>query len=165
MRLRTLRWFVWLLFLALFAAIVLRWISLERWRWSLLHTEAQPAETETPAPTPELTPRQREIVQLLAEGRLMMSADTAEKVAALSRRISESAKQTMFRQLALWIEGAVHYDNARTAWNNAREAAVWSLIYSQRGRDVARQAEQYQQFDKQIRQTHSSRLREIMGKA
>jgi hypothetical protein len=102
---------------------------------------------------------------LSAEGRLMMSADTAEKVAALSRRISEGAKQTMFRQLALWIEGAVHYENARTAWNNAREAAVWSLIYSQRGRDVARQAEQYQQFDKQIRQTHSSRLREIMGKA
>lgn len=102
--------------------------------------------------------------EMLTEGRLIMSADSAEKIALLTRRIGDSAKQTMFRQLALWIEQAAHYDNARTAWNSAREAAVWSLIYSQRGRDVARQAEQYQQFDRQIRQTHASYLRELMAK-
>jgi hypothetical protein len=55
-RLSTLRWLALLLFLALFAGVVLRWISLERLRLSLLHltTQALPMPTETPEilPTP-----------------------------------------------------------------------------------------------------------------
>ncbi|MBA3962659.1 MAG: hypothetical protein H0X40_12260 [Chthoniobacterales bacterium] len=48
-RLRTLRWFALLLFLGLFAAIVLRWISLERLRESLLRFPTQQI-VPTPAP-------------------------------------------------------------------------------------------------------------------
>ncbi|MGZ4966278.1 MAG: glycoside hydrolase family 75 protein [Chthoniobacterales bacterium] len=70
-RLRTLRWLVLLLFLALFAAIVMRWISLERWRWDLLHTEATPMETETPIPIPEPSvPKQRVVTGRLETARL-----------------------------------------------------------------------------------------------
>ncbi len=61
-----------LLFLAVFAAVVLRWISLERWRWSLLHSEALPIETETPPPVlPEPTaPRTRVLTGKLETARL-----------------------------------------------------------------------------------------------
>ena len=53
-RLSTLRWLALLLFLALFAGIVLRWISLERLRLSLLRLTAQ--ATPTPTETPEILP-------------------------------------------------------------------------------------------------------------
>ncbi len=71
-RLRTLRWLVLLLFLAVFAAVVMRWISLERWRWSLLHSEAVPIETITPPPLlPEPTaPRVRVLTGRLETARL-----------------------------------------------------------------------------------------------
>lgn len=98
---------------------------------------------------------------LLVEGRSVMSADSAETVAAVATKIGDNARETMFRQLALWIKRATDYDKPRVAWEAAREAAIWSLIYSQRMRDIAGQAEQYQQIDKQIRQTHASRLREM----
>lgn len=61
-RLNTLRWVALLLFLALFGAIVLRWISLERLRFTLqrIATEALPTATplpsELPTPTPWRTP-------------------------------------------------------------------------------------------------------------
>ena len=54
-RLRTLRWLALLLFIGLFGAIVLRWISLERLRLSLLRlgpvAVATPTATATPTPT------------------------------------------------------------------------------------------------------------------
>ena len=53
-RLRTLRWLALLLFLGLFGAIVLRWISLERLRLSLQRTG--PLPHSTPAATPEIIP-------------------------------------------------------------------------------------------------------------
>ncbi len=96
-----------------------------------------------------------------AEGRLVMSAETSETVAVIATRVSEGARQTMFRQLALWIARATQFDSPKGAWDAAREAAVWSLVYSQRTRDITTQAELYQRFDKQIRQTHSTRLREL----
>ncbi|HEV3410685.1 MAG TPA: hypothetical protein VG095_10350, partial [Chthoniobacterales bacterium] len=59
-RLSTLRVIVLLLLAGFFIAIILRWISLERWRWKLLHTEASSVEITEATPTPEPTaPRQR----------------------------------------------------------------------------------------------------------
>ena len=58
-RLRTLRRLVLLLSLALLTAVVLRWVSLERWRWNLLHTEAAPSEIFDSTPAPEAPPRPR----------------------------------------------------------------------------------------------------------
>ncbi|MFN2475242.1 MAG: glycoside hydrolase family 75 protein [Chthoniobacterales bacterium] len=59
-RLSTLRVFVWLLFLGLLTAIVLRWISLERWRWNLANVEpvalATPRRSAAPTPTPPPKP-------------------------------------------------------------------------------------------------------------
>lgn len=51
LRLTTLRRVVLLIFLALFAAITLRWISLERWHWQMTQDE----ETEEPTPPPRPT--------------------------------------------------------------------------------------------------------------
>ncbi len=53
-RLRTLRWVALFLFLGLFAAIVLRWISLERLRLTL--QRLGPLPHATPTATPELIP-------------------------------------------------------------------------------------------------------------
>ncbi len=57
-RLRTLRWLAALLFLALLVAIVLRWVSLERWRWDVEQAEASSPRVAilTPTPKPEPTP-------------------------------------------------------------------------------------------------------------
>jgi hypothetical protein len=100
---------------------------------------------------------------MLAESRQVMAATTAVSVSLIATKAGENARETMFRQLALWIKRATDYSTPRSAWDAAREAAVWSLLFSQRGRDVAAQAEQYQQIDKQIRATHASRLREMAG--
>ncbi len=100
---------------------------------------------------------------LLAEGRMMMAASSADMVATLAAQIAEEARATMFRQLSLWIKRAVDYSDPRPAWEAAREAAVWSLIYSQRTKDVESQVAQYRVFDKQIRQTHGLKLHEISG--
>jgi hypothetical protein len=51
LRLRTLRRIVFFIFLALFAAVVLRWISLERWHWQTMRAE----NVEIPAPLPSAT--------------------------------------------------------------------------------------------------------------
>jgi|GEM_PF-1033256 len=99
---------------------------------------------------------------MAAEARLIMAADKAETVATIATKAGEGARETMFRQLALWIKRATNYETPHAAWEAAREAAVWSLIYSQRARDVATQAEQYQQIDKQIRQTHATHLRDMI---
>jgi hypothetical protein len=48
----TLRRIVLLIFFALFVAITLRWISLERWRWTMTHAE----EIETALPSPPAAP-------------------------------------------------------------------------------------------------------------
>ena len=61
-RLRTLGWIVLLLFLALFAGIVLRWISLERWRWNLTRAEESPLRYAEPTPTPEPTPPKPKVI-------------------------------------------------------------------------------------------------------
>ncbi len=95
---------------------------------------------------------------------MIMTATSADTVASIALKAGEGARETMFRQLALWIKRATDYELPRAAWEAAREAAIWSLIYSQRARDVAAQAEQYQQIDRQIRQTHGSRLREMTAK-
>jgi len=48
----TLRRIVLLIFFALFVAITLRWISLERWRWTMTRAEG----IEAPSPTPTAAP-------------------------------------------------------------------------------------------------------------
>jgi len=55
-RLSTLRWLALLLFLALFAAIVLRWISLERLRLTTQKFSLPVLVTPTPPPVPTATP-------------------------------------------------------------------------------------------------------------
>ncbi len=56
-RLRTLRWLALCLFIGLFSAIVLRWISLERLRlgWQRLGPPSRPTPTATPTPVPTPT--------------------------------------------------------------------------------------------------------------
>ena len=61
-RLSTLRVFAWLLFLGLLAAIVLRWISLERWRWNLVSIEPAVVATPTPAATASPTPAKQPVI-------------------------------------------------------------------------------------------------------
>jgi glycosyl hydrolase group 75 (putative chitosanase) len=50
----TLRRIVLFIFFALFAAVTLRWISLERWRWTITRVE-EPSPTPTAAPSPTAT--------------------------------------------------------------------------------------------------------------
>lgn len=51
-RLRTLRLFLLLLLLGCLTAIILRWVSLERWRLSQEHAETTPLRLPEPTPTP-----------------------------------------------------------------------------------------------------------------
>ncbi len=57
-RLRTLRWLATLLFLGLLGAVILRWVSLERWRWNLERTTSTSPRLTLPPPVakPEPTP-------------------------------------------------------------------------------------------------------------
>ena len=50
-RLRTLRWFLLLLLAGVLTAIIMRWISLERWRWNLEHAPVSAVKTADPTPT------------------------------------------------------------------------------------------------------------------
>ncbi len=93
----------------------------------------------------------------------MMAATDSQVVAKLSLKISEGTRGMMFRQLALWIKRASQQGDVRAAWEAAREAAIWSLIYAQSARDVESQVEQYQQLDRKIRLAHASHLRKIAG--
>ena len=92
-RLSTLRVFVLLLFGGFFVAIVLRWISLERWRWNLLHTEASPVEIKERTPAPEPTVRQRVVGGRLETTRLFNgillrpTVDTSPGRAASEERV------------------------------------------------------------------------------
>lgn len=52
-KVRTLRWLAFAIFLALFVAVVLRWISLERWHWQMTHAIE---EFSSPTPLPSATP-------------------------------------------------------------------------------------------------------------
>jgi hypothetical protein len=61
---------VLLLFSALLAAIILRWISLERWHWKVVHAPETPVTIVEPTPTPEPTPRTRVIGGRLESARL-----------------------------------------------------------------------------------------------
>ncbi|CAN5431234.1 hypothetical protein BH18VER1_BH18VER1_08050 [soil metagenome] len=61
-RLSTLRVIALLLFLGLFTAIVLRWISLERWRWSLPGTTPITIQRIEPTPTPEPKPTRPPVI-------------------------------------------------------------------------------------------------------
>ncbi len=61
-RLRTLRWLALLLFIALFGAIVLRWISLEKLRLTMLRLGPQIVATPTPTATEIPTPTRPPVV-------------------------------------------------------------------------------------------------------
>ncbi len=61
-RLSTLRVIALLLFLGLLTAIVLRWISLERWRWNLARTEPVTVERREPTPTPRPAPTKPPVI-------------------------------------------------------------------------------------------------------
>ncbi|MGI8435354.1 MAG: glycoside hydrolase family 75 protein [Chthoniobacterales bacterium] len=61
-RLRTLRWLALLLFIGLFSAIVLRWISLERLRLSMLRLGPQAISAPTPTATVARTPSRPPVV-------------------------------------------------------------------------------------------------------
>lgn len=59
---RTLRRLVLLLFSAVLAAIILRWISLERWRLSLAQGPPEPAGLIEPTPAPLPTPPRPQVI-------------------------------------------------------------------------------------------------------
>ena len=62
-RLSTLRVIALLLFLGLLTAIILRWISLERWRWNLARTDPAPSIRRLePTPTPKATPSKPPVI-------------------------------------------------------------------------------------------------------
>jgi hypothetical protein len=50
-----LRWFLLLLLTGVLTAIIMRWVSLERWRWNLEHAEVSPVRTADPTPIPSPT--------------------------------------------------------------------------------------------------------------
>jgi hypothetical protein len=61
-RLRTLRWLALLLFLGLLGAIIVRWISLERLRLTMLRLGPEVVATPTPETTPAATPWRTPII-------------------------------------------------------------------------------------------------------
>ncbi len=65
----TLRRIVLLIFFALFVAITLRWISLERWRWTITHAE----EIETASPSPTAAPSAAATRPLTISGKFDLS--------------------------------------------------------------------------------------------
>ena len=72
-RLRTLRWFAALMFLGLLATLILRWVSLERWRWNLGHAiavEPRVPPPEQPAKPEPAPPKFRPITGKLETARL-----------------------------------------------------------------------------------------------
>ncbi len=59
---RTLRIFALLLVCAAMAAIILRWISLERWHRNLAQTEDVPLRRLEPTPAPTPTPPRTQVI-------------------------------------------------------------------------------------------------------
>jgi hypothetical protein len=60
--LRALQLFVLLLLCAGITAIILRWISLERWRWNLSRTQAREVRKLEPTPTPTPAPSRAPVI-------------------------------------------------------------------------------------------------------
>jgi Fungal chitosanase of glycosyl hydrolase group 75 len=88
----TLRRIVLLIFFALFAAITLRWISLERWRWTLTHAEELPSPTPTAAPSatatrPPVLSGKFDVARLFNGITLRSELETASGAAASEERM------------------------------------------------------------------------------
>ena len=80
--LRTLRWLALLLFAAAFVAIILRWISLERWRWSVEHTSESSRPLISPTPIPDPTPPKQRVVGGKLETARLFSGITVQSTVA-----------------------------------------------------------------------------------
>ncbi len=61
-RLRTLRFILGLLLLGVLAAIILRWVSLERWHFNLERAAAAPDRSTHLAPTPSPSPTRPPVI-------------------------------------------------------------------------------------------------------
>ena len=87
----TLRRIVLLIFFALFAAVTLRWISLERWRWTITRTEeASPTPTAAPSATatrPPVLSGKFDVARLFNGITLRSEVETAAGAAASEERV------------------------------------------------------------------------------
>ena len=79
-RLRTLRLFLLLLLLGVFSGIILRWISLERWRWSLETAEPSPVRMAERTPAPASTPSRPPVIGGKLETARLFSGITVNSV-------------------------------------------------------------------------------------
>ena len=61
-RLRTLRWVFLLLLCGVLTAIILRWVSLERWRRNLERAVVSPVRKADPTPTPQAAPTRTPVI-------------------------------------------------------------------------------------------------------
>jgi hypothetical protein len=89
----TLRRIVLLIFFALFAAVTLRWISLERWRWTITRAE-EPSPTPTAAPSataaaprPPVLSGKFDVARLFNGITLRSEVETAAGAAASEERV------------------------------------------------------------------------------
>ncbi|PYK76800.1 MAG: hypothetical protein DME38_15790 [Verrucomicrobia bacterium] len=87
----TLRRIVLLIFFALFAAVTLRWISLERWRWTITRAEeSSPTPTAAPSATASRSPvlsGKFDVVRLFNGITLRSEVETAAGAAASEERV------------------------------------------------------------------------------
>ena len=87
----TLRRIVLLIFFALFAAVTLRWISLERWRWTITRAEeASPTPTAAPSATatrPPVLSGKFDVARLFNGITLRSEVETAAGAAASEERV------------------------------------------------------------------------------
>jgi hypothetical protein len=87
----TLRRIVLLIFFALFVAVTLRWISLERWRWTITRVEeASPTPTAAPSPTatrPPVLAGKFDVARLFNGITLRSEVETAAGAAASEERV------------------------------------------------------------------------------
>ena len=87
----TLRRIVLLIFFALFAAVTLRWISLERWRWTITRVEeSSPTPTAAPSPTATRAPvlsGKFDVARLFNGITLRSEVETAAGAAASEERV------------------------------------------------------------------------------
>ena len=87
----TLRRIVLLIFFALFVAVTLRWISLERWRWTITRVEeSSPTPTAVPSPTatrPPVLSGKFDIARLFNGITVRSEVETAAGAAASEERV------------------------------------------------------------------------------
>jgi hypothetical protein len=87
----TLRRIVLLIFFALFAAVTLRWISLERWRWTITRAEeSSPTPTAAPSATatrPPVLSNKFDVARLFNGITLRSEVETAAGAAASEERV------------------------------------------------------------------------------